>query len=137
MFRQSGLHGDPDLGVHRQILLDWIPFAAHSRAGSAFRSHLPAQVRVQRGFERAFGGTSAPTLTLAVLAATEASSAAKSASIMASSPFAAWLQRRTLDSRGPDRSKSTFEHFQAQAIHRPACDVSFSAAGDPGFADRV
>ncbi len=35
LLEQSGLHGDPDLGIHRQILVDWLPFARHSRAGAA------------------------------------------------------------------------------------------------------
>ena len=55
---QSGLHRDPDLGIHRQVLLDWISFAWRSWARAAFRSSVAAQSSLPRGVGGTLGWTS-------------------------------------------------------------------------------
>ncbi len=49
MPEQSRLHRDPDLGFHRQVLVDRLSLARGTRAGAALRSCLPAKGSVSGG----------------------------------------------------------------------------------------
>lgn len=52
----SAGHGNSDLGIYRQILVDRFSFAGHSRTGFALRSIVPAKSRPSRTVGGEIGG---------------------------------------------------------------------------------
>jgi endo-1,4-beta-xylanase len=44
---KPGLHCDSNLGIHRQIFVDWLPLSRHPRRCPPFRPHLQAEARLR------------------------------------------------------------------------------------------